>query len=101
MLRALAGFAGTPDPDHIALKRSVDELRQKGCGFPEIATAIVFGATWYEPDKIHRWRQSHNGLPLQLCKDHGVGLRGVFFQLCQTKGLDINLLKATIELAQL
>lgn len=100
MLRALTGFEGTPDPDHIALKQSVDELRQKGCSFPEIATAIVFGSTWYEPSKICEWRTSHNGLPHQLCKEYGVAPRGVFFQLCKTPGLDINLLKATIELAQ-
>ncbi len=62
---------------------------------------MVFGSTWYPPDEIRKWQHSHNGLVKALCSEHGVALDGVFFQLCQNPKLDVNLLRATMELAQL
>ena len=102
VLRALTGLAsGAPDPDHTALRKSVRSLRSHGLSYPNIATVVVFGSTWYPPDEIRKWQRSHNGMVTALCSQHGVGLEGVFFQLCENPKLDVNLLRATMELAQL
>ena len=59
---------GKPDPDHVALQRSIRRLLSNGASVHSIIGTVVFSITYFPPDEINfdSPLTAHNGLAKEL-----------------------------------